>query len=103
MADKITIGSVNIYGVSDGARGHRLRIDELFPSEQALDWEEYRRSYPNTFVDSNTWLEEFGCYLIVSQGRNVLVDTGIGSAEAPFAKRMEMAGQLLNKLQAQGI
>lgn len=100
---KIRVGKVEIIGLSDAVRNHNLPLDQLFPSDHPVDWEVYSQRYPSTFGGPNVWIEEFGCYLLRSQGHTVLVDTGIGPANAPFARMTQMAGQLLAKLQIEGI
>jgi hypothetical protein len=83
MADNgITIGNVEILGLSDATVDYPWPLVQLFPSAPAEAWEPYRRRYPSVFSGSDVWRSDFGCYLIRSEDRRILVDTGIGPAGA---------------------
>lgn len=104
MADsRITIGNVEVLGLSDAAVDYPWPIAELFPTAPAGAWEPYRRRYPGVFSGGDAWRSDFGCFLVRSEGRTILVDTGIGPASAPMASAFQTSGCLLEKLHAEGI
>lgn len=106
MADdgQITIGSVQITGITDAEVDFPVALDQLWPALPAEAWEPYRQRYPQVFGGPNVWHNHFGCYLLRSQGRTILVDTGIGPADGPLATMfLKTPGHLLEKLQAQGV
>lgn len=100
---KVTIGNVQIMGLSDAVVDFPMTLDQLFPTVSAEAWEPYRRRYPGVFGGPNVWHVDFGCYLLRSQGRTILVDTGIGPASAPIAAFLQTGGRLLEKLRAEGV
>lgn len=100
---RITIGNVEVIGLSDARGDFPRTLDDLFPSVPADAWIPYRQRYPSVFSGPNVWRLDFGCYVLRSQGRIILVDTGIGPAGAPTAIYMQTPGHLLEKLQAVGI
>ena len=89
---QITVGNVEVIGLSDAALDYRLTLDRIFPSVPAEAWEAYRQTYPATFGGRHVWHFNVGCYLVRSQGRTLLVDTGLGPA----------GGEIANSLQAPG-
>ena len=104
MADsKLTVGNVEIVGLSDAGLDFPFTLDQLFPSVPLERWEPYRQRYPEVFGGPNVWHADFGCYLLRSQGRTILVDTGIGPSNAPIAVVLQTGGQLLEKLRAEGV
>lgn len=100
---RITIGNVEVIGLSDARLNFPMTLDQLFPAVSAQAWEPYRRRYPGVFAGPNAWRVDFGCYLLRSQGHTILVDTGIGPADAPMAVFLNVPGRLLDKLQAVGV
>jgi glyoxylase-like metal-dependent hydrolase (beta-lactamase superfamily II) len=90
----IRIGDVEIMALSDGL----LEFDlcNFFPTIPEEQWEPYQSHLTDHHVRFN-----LGSYLIRSDGRTVLVDTGLGPkpADAPDAGW----GQLLHDFQAKGV
>lgn len=106
MADgQITIGNVQITGLSDAELEHPLTLDRLFPSICPSAWEEYRGRYPKAFGKPGRWHANIGSYLLRSMGRTILVDAGAGAAGGPVAASMGLAdgGRLLQALQSAGV
>ncbi|MCH8870953.1 MAG: hypothetical protein IIC85_14660, partial [Chloroflexi bacterium] len=69
---KTTIGNVEIASLSDG----RLRFapSDFFPDVDADLWEPYRED----LTPQGDILMNMGCFLLRSDGKTVLVDTGLG-------------------------
>src|SRR6266545_877172 len=78
----IHIGNVDIVSITDAVIDHPLGLDHIFPDVTPADWEPYRQRYPLAFGGSNIWRVQFGGYLVRSQGRTILVDTGLGPSGA---------------------
>ena len=102
MNSQITIGDVQITAVSDAVLDHPLTLDLLFPSVPEDAWEPWRRRYPAAFGGPGRWHVNVGCYLLRSQGRTILVDTGIGAAGGEIAASLNVpeGGRLLEKLRS---
>jgi glyoxylase-like metal-dependent hydrolase (beta-lactamase superfamily II) len=104
MAEGImTVGNVRIAGLTDAEVDSPAPLDRLFPGVPLDAWAPYRERYPEAFGSPTTWHNHFGCYLIRSQGRTILVDAGIGPADAPLARFLNRAGRLLEELRAEGV
>ena len=91
----LTVGNVSITSLSDGL----LEFDlcNFFPSVPEDDWQPYRDHLsPKGKVSFN-----LAAFLIRSDGKNILVDTGLGPkpADAPETPW----GELMNDFQAHGI
>jgi len=101
----LSIGNVEILILTDIDSGLPLR--QLFPGVPSEAWAPYRQRYPEAFNDPDTARIHFGGFLLRSQGRTFLVDTGIGSnatnpgAVAAFAGGVD--GSLMADLQAVGV
>ena len=91
----IRVGDVEIMALSDGM----LEFDlcNFFPTIPHDDW----RPYESHLTEAHKVRFNLGSYLIRSDGRTVLVDTGLGPkpAEAPDAPW----GQLMHDFQANGV
>jgi glyoxylase-like metal-dependent hydrolase (beta-lactamase superfamily II) len=104
---KLTVGNVDILALTDGEGDFPFPLSQLFPSVPAEAWTPFRQSYPELFGGPDTWRNHYGCYLLRSQGRTILVDTGIGSkATNPGMVNMlagGVDGRLMAELQAAGV
>jgi glyoxylase-like metal-dependent hydrolase (beta-lactamase superfamily II) len=99
---------VEILALTDRrAVDYPFPLSEVFPDAPAEAWAPFRSRYPEAFGGPDTYRSHYGCYLIHSQGRTILVDTGAGSS----ATNPEMAatflggvdGSLMDELQAAGV
>ena len=77
-AHTISVGNVEIAALSDGYL--RFTPDNFFPSVPAERWEEYRDQLT---ADGKLELN-VGSFLVRSEGRVILVDTGIGEDSSGF-------------------
>ena len=64
------------------------------------DWAPYQARYPDTFEGDRMRLE-IGCYVVRSQGKTILVDTGYGPG--PFDYLGGLRGQLMEDLAARQV
>ena len=96
----LTIGDVEIVALSDMNLPFPMPLAQLFPTAPAEAWAPYRELYPDTF-DGDHMLIEIGCYLVRSQGRTILIDTGYG--EGPIESIGGRRGELMDDLAAKGV
>ena len=96
----LTVGGVEIVALSDMNLPFPMPLTELFPMASAEAWAPYRERYPETF-DGEHMLIEIGCYLVRSEGRTILIDTGYG--EGPIESIGGRRGELMDDLAAKGI
>jgi glyoxylase-like metal-dependent hydrolase (beta-lactamase superfamily II) len=106
-ANRLSVGDVDVLALTDHAGDFPVPLSQLFPTVPADAWEPFRQRYPEMFNGPDTWRNHYGCYLLRSRGRSILVDTGLGSkATNPGAVHMfaaDVDGQLLVELQAAGV
>ena len=103
----ITVGNVEITAVHDNEGA--LPLAMVFPGVDAELWAPYQEKYPECFKGDNNeiFAAHFDCYVILSEGRTILVDTWAGSmATNPgtvtaFAGGVD--GRLLLDLQEAGV
>ena len=102
---KLSVGNVEVTALTDIEL--EFPLSDLFPNIPAEAWAPYRQRYPESFSGPDKCHIHFGGYLLRSQGRTILVDTGLGSsatnpdAVATFAGGTD--GRLLDELQAVGV
>lgn len=86
-------GGVEVVALCDavGPMGEAIRrpLPELFPG--------------GDFADGQEWILHFHCHLLRSQGRTVLVDTGIGGLDSPASGWAPVPGRLTAELAAVGL
>ena len=96
----LKVGGVEIIALSDMNLPFPMPLTQLFPTAPADAWTPYMERYPDAF-DGGHMLIEIGCYLVRSQGRTILIDTGYG--EGPLEAIGGRRGELMDDLTAKGI
>ena len=96
----LNVGGVEIVALSDMNLPFPMPLTQLFPEAPAEAWEPYKTLYPDAF-EQDHMLIEIGCYLVRTQGRTILIDTGYG--EGPIAAIGGRQGELMDDLTAKGI
>ena len=76
-ANTLTVGNVQIVAIHDNEGA--LPLSMTFPNVPAESWTPYQQRYPEGFSGAENLRVHFDCYLVRSQGRIILVDTGGGS------------------------
>ncbi len=103
----LIVGNVEVLALTDSAGAFPFPLSQLFPQVSAEDWAPFQHRYPDVFAGPDTWHNHFGCYLLRSQGRIILVDTGIGSTATNPGMVTTLAGgvdgRLMTELQAAGV
>ncbi len=92
--DVVKVGRVQIVSVSDGVMEHDLC--NFFPSIPLESWQPYEEH----LIPEHRFRLNLGSFLVRSDGRTILVDTGLGP-EPAFAR--EGPGELLHDLKAKGV
>jgi len=102
---KQTIGNVEIMVLHDAEVA--LPFSGSFPGVPAEAWAPYQQRFPEAFTGADNLRIHFECYLIRSQGRTLLVDTGLGSATSNPGTVANVGGgtegELLSHLQSAGL
>lgn len=102
---RLTVGNVEILSLNDNEATLPLR--DVFPEVPAGAWAPYQSRYPGGFSGPEHLLAHFECYLIRSEGRTILVDTGLGGvASNPHsveAMTGGVGGRLPEELRAVGV
>ncbi len=107
VAGKLTVGNVEIVGITDIEVDFIMPLTDIFPDVPLESWAPYQQRFAGHFVGADTWRPHFGGMLLRSQGRTILVDTGMGSnATNPGAVAAFVAGvdgQMMTELQKAGV
>lgn len=96
MVDKIRVGNVEIVAVIDMVPPPRAPED-FFPDVSPSDWEPYK----DDVLDNGLVQLYYGCFFVRSQGRTIMIDTGMGPG--PHPTRDNRTGDLLNQLKLNGV
>ena len=92
---RMTIGNAEIVALTDMNFIFPIPLKELWSQVPLEAWGPYRQRYPDTFAGDYMRIE-IGCYLVRSQGRTILIDTGYG--EGPITSIGGLRGQLMADL-----
>lgn len=80
----LTLGNVEITVLHDSEVA--LPFDRTFPGVSLDAWAHYIERYPDAYTKNaagdDSLRVHFECYLVRSQGRTLLIDTGLGSASS---------------------
>ncbi len=79
-------GNVELTRLVDAVVAHPLSLAEMFPGVPESAWQPWRERYPESFATPNHLLIVFASYLLRSEGRTILVDTGVGPVETSLAQ-----------------
>jgi glyoxylase-like metal-dependent hydrolase (beta-lactamase superfamily II) len=106
---RLSVGNVEVLALTDqGAVDYDPfpLLNQLFPDVPLEGWTPYQQRYPEVFDGPNIWRSHYGCYLLRSRGRTILVDTGAGSAATNPGMISFFGlsdGQLMTELQTAGV
>ena len=104
-----TVGNVEITILHDAEVA--LPFSRTFPDVPPEAWTPYLKRYPDAYTKTassdDSLRVHFECYLVRSQGRTLLVDTGLGSANSNPNVVANIGGGvdgvLLKELEAAGV
>jgi glyoxylase-like metal-dependent hydrolase (beta-lactamase superfamily II) len=92
---RMTVGAVEIVALTDMNLVFPMPLKELWAQVPLEAWKPYREKHPDTFAGDYMRLE-IGCYLVRSQSRTILIDTGYG--DGPIESIGGLRGQLMADL-----
>ena len=96
MPDYTTrVGNVEVLALSDGSI--RFTPDDFFPTIPAESWDPYREY----FTPEGEMIMNLGCFLLRSEGKTILIDTGLG-IDTGHLETLDK-GKLLDDFHAKGI
>ena len=96
MPDYTTrVGNVEILALSDGSI--RFTPADFFPSVPAESWDPYREY----FTPEGDMVMNLGCFLLRSEGKTILIDTGLG-IDTGHLDTLD-TGMLLTDMEAKGV
>jgi glyoxylase-like metal-dependent hydrolase (beta-lactamase superfamily II) len=99
VSDRVVrVGDVELMGVSDATVTYPWPLEQLFPGVPEQTWEQQRAEHPEVFADATTWRSDYTSYVLRSGSRTILVEAGMGPAEAPLAAAFGASGELLDRL-----
>ncbi len=79
----MAVGNAEIVALSDMNCVFPIPLAEMWPNVALSSWEPYRERYPDTFEGAHMRIE-IGCYLVRSEGRTILIDTGYGAGPIDY-------------------
>jgi glyoxylase-like metal-dependent hydrolase (beta-lactamase superfamily II) len=104
MALSRRFGSAEIIALEDGAGAFFQPRSAAFPEATAAHWQRADQLDPGAVSPDGQWLLRFRCFAVrPDSGRVVLVDAGIGPADAPAASWAPVPGRLPDELVTAGI
>lgn len=95
---KITAGNTEIISITDLEMQFPWQV--FFPGVPLGELEKYHDLYPESWGDFG-FKTDAGCYAIRSQGKTVLVDTGLGPGPHEFLRGA--TGNLLDDMKSKGV
>jgi glyoxylase-like metal-dependent hydrolase (beta-lactamase superfamily II) len=103
MSESRTFGAVTVVALQDAEGPFFTRREEAFPQATVEHWRSADARDPGALRDGG-WLLRFRCFALrLEDGRVILVDAGIGPAEAPAKSWAPVPGRLPDELAAAGI
>ncbi len=97
MAESVWIGNCQVWSLLDMIPPP-YAVDDFFPSVPVAAWEPYRSK---VLTEEGQLQLYYGCFAIRSQGKLVLVDTGMGPG--PHPERGNRRGDLVNVMRQEGL
>ncbi|MGH3735592.1 MAG: MBL fold metallo-hydrolase [Micromonosporaceae bacterium] len=102
MTEVYAIGRTTVRALTD-AVGHFFEpVVKAFPGASDDAWRAARERDPEAF-DGDRWRLRFRCFLVTAGSATILVDAGIGPAEAPAQEWAPVPGRLPGELAAAGV
>lgn len=95
---KVTVGNVEIVSVVDTPMEFPWPV--FFPGKDPAIFEPYRGRYPQSFGE-NKFQTQASCFVIRSQGKTILCDTGLGPG--PHDWLGGRRGRLIDDMKAKGV
>jgi glyoxylase-like metal-dependent hydrolase (beta-lactamase superfamily II) len=104
MPIKYTVGTATVTALEDGSGTFFQPRQQAFPAATGDDWRHADEFDPGARTADGQWLLRFRCFAIQpAGGAPILVDAGIGPADALAAAWAPVPGRLPEELAAAGI
>ena len=98
-----TLGSIEVIALEDGSGPFFQPREQVFPTATPEQWRRADTFDPESVTADGRWRLRFRCYAVRVPGRVMLLDAGIGPADAPAARWAPVPGHLPEELSAAGI
>jgi glyoxylase-like metal-dependent hydrolase (beta-lactamase superfamily II) len=95
---KVTVGNVEIVSLLDTPMEFDWQL--FFPNNSRTDFDPYTDTYPGSYA-GDKFRTYAHCYALRSQGKTVLVDSGVGPGPVSFLGGIR--GRLLEEMSAKGV
>ncbi len=95
---KVTVGNVEIVSLLDTPM--EFPWEAFFPRNDRSDFDPYTDTYPGSYA-GDKFRTYAHCYALRSQGKTVLVDTGVGPGPVAFLGGIR--GRLVEEMHAKGV
>jgi glyoxylase-like metal-dependent hydrolase (beta-lactamase superfamily II) len=102
LVSPLTVGHIEVLALLDGVRELDGPITDSFPDVPPDELLAFRDRAPGVYGDGGGWRLHIRAWLVRHPGGVVLVDTGIGPAEAPGTSWFGAAGTLHEALRETG-
>jgi glyoxylase-like metal-dependent hydrolase (beta-lactamase superfamily II) len=96
---KVTVGNVEIIEFLDTIMD--FPFEAFFPTIPAKDFEPYREAYGDCWAPDGRFRTNAQCFALRSQGRTILVDTGVGPG--PHDWLGGARGHLMDEMKEKGV
>jgi glyoxylase-like metal-dependent hydrolase (beta-lactamase superfamily II) len=98
------VGAVTVTALTDAVGPFFSPRAAAFPAATPAQWADADRLDPLSVDDAGEWRLRFRCYALrTGEGRTILIDAGIGGADAPARSWAPVPGNLPAELAAAGI
>jgi glyoxylase-like metal-dependent hydrolase (beta-lactamase superfamily II) len=99
----IRVGRVEIVALCDAVVSSSRPGSGSFPDVHERHWREARELHPELYADDGGWRFHVHVYVVRSEGRTLILDTGIGPASAPAHAWTGTEGSLPTELADAGV
>lgn len=103
VPDEVVIDDVRILALLDAEGPFFEAPSAAFPGVTDETWDAARPLDPAAYGEDGGWRPRFHAFALEASGRLVLVDAGVGPADAPAAAWAPVPGRLPAALEAAGI
>jgi glyoxylase-like metal-dependent hydrolase (beta-lactamase superfamily II) len=101
--ESIGVGDIELTSLLDVVGELDGSLEESFPGVPHSEWPDVKAAIPALVGPSGGWRLHVRCTLIRAAGRVILVDTGVGTQDAPAFDWFLRPGALLRELAADGL
>jgi len=100
---RVRVGRVEVIALCDAVVSSSKPGSASYPGADEAIWREARERHPDVFAPDGRWRFHVHPFVVRSNGRTFLVDTGLGPESAPAFAWSGIAGRLSSELAGAGI